>query len=46
MDIREASDEDLLEELEKRGFHVSIKVTGVDCKCLIGDKEFDVRAME
>lgn len=44
MDIREADDENLLQELYDRGFKVSIKVLGVDVECRIGDKLFDVRA--
>lgn len=37
--------EELLEELERRVFKVSIKIIGVDVKCMIGDKEFEVRAI-
>ena len=37
--------EELLEELERRNFKVAIKVIGVDVQCMIGDKEYEVRAV-
>lgn len=38
------STEELLEELERRNFKVTIKILGVDVACFIGNKEFEVRA--
>lgn len=45
MRLSEYETNELLEELERRGFNVAIKILGVDVQCKIGDKEYEVRAI-
>ena len=44
MNLSDFEIEELLEELERRNIKVAIKVLGVDVSCIIGDREFEVRA--